>query len=156
MRGQQPVTYLAHGAAAPRQSGYMVCGSTGAGVRISHCESQSDLAQQGNIRDVITNECTLRGCHTEPHGQGAEVVHLIATALDHVGNGEFAAATRHRRRAAPGYDGDIDAGMRQRLQSVAVLDVEALQLLAARAVIQAAIGEHAIHIQDQQANRGRG
>ena len=30
------------------------------------------------------------------------------------------------------------------------------KLFATRAVIQAPIGQHAIHIEDQQANRGRG
>jgi len=153
---QQSVTYLAYRAAAPSQTGHVVCGSAGAGVRIGNRKSQSHLAQQGNIRGVITNECALRGRHAELHSQGAKIAHFVLASLDHVADGEFPTAACHRRGAAPGNDGDVDAGVRQQLQSVAVLDVETLQWLAARAVIQAAIGEHAIHIQDQQANRGRG
>jgi hypothetical protein len=43
----------------------------------------------------------------------------------------------------------------QHLQAMAVLDIEALQLLAARAVVHAPIGEHAIDIQNQKTNGGR-
>jgi hypothetical protein len=156
MRCQQPVADLAYRAAAPSQAGHMVCGSTGAGVRIGNRKSQSDLAQQRNIGGVIPNECALRGRHTELLGEGAKVAHFVATSLDHMADREFPTAPGHCRGAAPGNDGNVDAGVRQRLQAVAVLDVETLQLLPARAVIHASIGEHAIHIQDQQANRGRG
>ena len=156
MRCQQSVTYLAHRAAPPAKAGHMMRGGAGARVRIGNRKRQAYRAQQGHIRGVITDECTLRGRHAELHGQGAKIAHFVATSLDHVADGEFSTAPGHRGGAAPGNDGDVDAGVRQRLQSVAVLDVETLQRLPARTVIQASIGEHAIHIQDQQANRGRG
>jgi hypothetical protein len=134
----------------------MVCGSAGAGVSVGNRKCQTDLAQHGNVRGVIPNECTLCGRHPELHRQDPKVPQFVVTSLDHMADGEFPTAACHRRGAAPGNDGDADAGTRQGFQSVTVLDVEALQLLAARAVIQAPIGEHAIHIQDQQANRSRG
>jgi hypothetical protein len=117
---------------------------------------QSDLAQQWHVRRIITNERALRGRHTQPCRQGAEIAHFVGASLDHVPDAEFPAAARHGRRTAPGDDGDRDAGVRQRLQAVAVLDTEALQLLAARAVLHTPVGQHAIHVQDQQANGGRG
>ena len=156
MRCQQPVTYLAHRATASGQARHMVCGRTGTRVCIGHCKCQADLTQQGNIRGVVADECALPRGHSECLRQGAKIAHLVATSLDHVPDGEFPAAAGHGRGAAPGNDGNADAGVRQRLQPVTVLDVETLQLLATRAVIQAPIGKHAIHIQDQQANRGRG
>jgi hypothetical protein len=60
------------------------------------------------------------------------------------------------RGAAAGNDGDADAGVRQQLESMAILDAETLQLLAARAIVQTPIGEHAIHVQYQQTNGSRG
>jgi len=73
-----------------------------------------------------------------------------------VPDAELPAAARDGRRPASRNDGDADPRARQGPQSVAILDVEALQLLAADPVVQAAVGEDAIDIQNQQANRRRG
>ena len=155
-RRQQPVAYLAHCPAATRKPCRVMrrCPCTGMGV--GDGKRQSDRAQQWDVRRIVTNERALRGRHTQLCRQGAEIAYFVGTSLDHVPDAEFPAAARHGRRAAPGNDGDNDAGVRQRLQAVAVLDVETLQLLAARAVIHTPVGQHSIHVQDQQANGGRG
>jgi hypothetical protein len=153
---KQSIAHLAHGSVASAQAGHVVCGGAGARMRIGNRKSQAHFPQQGNIRGVIANKCALRGCHPELHGQGAKVAQLVSTTLDYVADAELPTATGDGRRAASGNDGDADAGLRQALQAMAVFDIERLQRLAARAVIQAAIGEHPVNIQYQQANRGRG
>src|SRR5690606_2736717 len=64
----------------------------------------------------------------------------LATAHFHL----TAAARSENRGRQPDQTGHHDA--------VAVLDVEALEGLAFRSVIQAAVGEDAIHVEDQQAD----
>ena len=156
MRRQQPVADLAHRAAATTQTGHMVRGSPCARVRVSDGEGQSDLLQQRNVRRIIANVRALRRRHCQLHGQGPKVAQLIGAALDHMADAEVPTAAGHGGGAAPGNDGDRDARAGHALQSMAILDIEALQLLAARPVIHAPVGEHAIDIQNQQANDGRG
>ena len=84
-----------------------------------------------------------------------KVAHLVAAALHQMTNAQFPTASRDRGRAAPGDDGDRNAGARQTLHTVAILDIEGLQLLTARPVVDTPIGEHAIHIEDQQTDASR-
>ena len=75
---------------------------------------------------------------------------LVVRALGDVADAELARAPRPRPRLAPGDDGDGDAGGRDLLDAVAVAHVEGLQQLALRAVVQPAVGEHAVHVEHQQ------
>ena len=153
---EQPVAHLTYCAAAATQTRHMVSGRARTGMRISHGKGQSDLAQQRNVRRVITNVRALRRRHFQLRGQGPKGRQLIGAALDHMADAKFPAAARHGGGAAPGNDGDRNPGACQALQSMAILDIEALQLLAARPVVHPPVGEYAIHIQNQQANEGRG
>jgi len=153
---QQSVTDLAHCAAAARQPGDMVGRRLRARMRIGDRKGQPDRTQQRHIRFVVADESRLRRRHTDLQRQGAEIPDLVPAALDHVPDAELPAAARDGRRPASRNDGDADPRARQGPQSVAILDVEALQLLAADPVVQAAVGEDAIDIQNQQANRRRG
>ena len=55
-------------------------------------------------------------------------------------------------RAAPGDDRHLDAGLHDALDAVAVAHVEGLELPPLGVVVQAAVGEYAVHVQDQQAH----
>ena len=156
MRLQQPIADFAHRAAAAFCNGDMVSRRACTAVRVGHRKCQSDRAQQCHIGGVITHVGALRWRYFEPRGQRLKIAQLVATTLDHVADPEFPAAARDGAGTAPRNDGDRNPGAGQQFQSKAVFDIETLQLLAARSVIHPAICEHAIDIQDQQANRRRG
>lgn len=123
---------------------------------IGNGEGQTHRPQQRYIWHIVADKGALRGGHIQLRSQFAEVTHLVAASLDHVADAKFPAASGHCPRAASREDGNGNAGARQGFEPVAVLDVEALQRLAARPVIHAPIREDAVNIQNQQANRGQG
>jgi hypothetical protein len=118
----------------------MMSGSAGAGMGIRDGEGQSDRAQQRHIRGIITDVGALGGAHAELRGQGAKVPQLVAAPLYHMADAQFPAASRYATGVPPGENGDPDPGLRQSLQSMTVLDVEALQGLALCTVVQAPVG----------------
>src|SRR5208282_1011788 len=79
-------------------------------------------------------------------------VRLVFNALVHLANAELATAARDCARAASRDHRDLYAGAAQGPDAEAVVHVKDLKLLAACPVVKLAVGEHAIHIQHEQAN----
>ena len=75
---------------------------------------------------------------------------LVFNAAVVVRNAELPHAAIDRRRGAPADDSDGDAGGQQTLHRAAVQGIERLHLLVVRAVVQPAVGEHAVHVENQQ------
>src|SRR5258705_13884683 len=67
---------------------------------------------------------------------------------------ELAHPPGHRRRGASRDDRDLDAGAPRGLYGQSVTDVKVLDLLARGAVDEDAVGEDAIHVENQEADPG--
>src|SRR6266850_52659 len=77
---------------------------------------------------------------------------LVGDVLVNLGDAEVAGAAGHDRRLLAGDDGDEQAGLAQQDQALAVAHVEALELVAALREIEAAVGQHAVHVGDERAH----
>src|SRR6185295_6622068 len=67
---------------------------------------------------------------------------------------ELGHAAGHRGGRSRGEDRDLQARPARGDQGEPVVDVEALDLLAGRAHEEAAVGEHTVHVEDEQADPG--
>jgi hypothetical protein len=82
--------------------------------------------------------------------QSAQGVELVAPALHHQVDAQVAHAVGDHLRGAPGEDAHLHAAVHQHAHAVPVLGVEGLVLLAAVAQKQAAVGEYAVHVEQDE------
>ncbi len=126
------------------------------GMRVKDRERQADSAHHRYVRPVVANARTARGFDPEALTQLLEHRQLLGNALIDVADPEVACTLLHMRRVAARNDRDLHANVEQSADAVTILHVEYLERLAFGAVIQAAIREHTIHIEDEQLDRRRG
>src|SRR3990172_4459507 len=93
-----------------------------------------------------------RRLDSEPRHHLQQTLRLVRDPLMDLANAELGHPARHRARRAPGDHPDLEPGPEGGLKRPAVMDVEALDLLAADAIEEPAVGEDAIHIEDQEAD----
>ena len=77
---------------------------------------------------------------------------LVLHALADPGHAELAHAPLDRARLPAGDHRDLQSGAQHLHDARAVAHVKTFQLLAARREIQPAVGQHAVHVEHQQAD----
>src|SRR5471032_2694924 len=154
LRAQDELAHLAHGAAAAGRLGDVVGARVHFAAAVRHADGEADAAQYRQVDDVVADEAGLVGGDAELSEQRVERRELVVAALVHVADAEVGRAPGHLRRDARADDGRLHAGLLQQLDAEAVVDVEGLQRLAVGAVVQAAVGQHAVDVEDHQPDLG--
>src|SRR5690554_3954157 len=121
-------------------------------VSAGHRHAQADAAHDRQVRQVVTEEGDLFQLHWYLLAQLGQCGKLVFTALDQVLDTEVGSPALHQWRVAATDDCGLHTGGDQHLDAVAVQGVERLEFGAVGHEVQAAIGEHAIHVEDRQAN----
>nr|GEU28522.1 hypothetical protein [Tanacetum cinerariifolium] len=150
LRLQQQFAHFAHGAAPTLGGGDVVHARQHLGPAIRHRHGKTDAGDDGQVDHVVADEAHLLGRETGFFQQRAERRQFVVAALVQVADAEVGRALDHLRRRARADDGRLHARLLQQLDAQAVVDVEGLERFAVGAVVQAAVGQHAVDIKDHQ------
>src|SRR5471030_2498841 len=154
LRAQDELAHFAHGATAAGRLGDVVGARMHVAAAVRHADGEADPAQDRQVDDVVADEADLLGRKAQLVQQRVEGRELVVAALVHVADAEVGRALGHLRRNARADDGRLHARLLQQLDAEAVVDVEGFQRLAVGAVVQAAVGEHAVDVEDHQLDLG--
>src|SRR5471032_907464 len=154
LRAQDELAHFAHGAAAAGRLGDVVGARMHVAAAVRHADGEANAAQDRQVDDVVADEADLLGRNAQLVQQRVEGRELVMAALVHVGDAKVGRALGHLRRNARADDGRLHARLLQQLDAEAVVDVEGFQRLAVGAVVQAAVGEHAVDVEDHQLDLG--
>src|SRR5471030_187088 len=154
LRAQDELAHFAHGAAAAGRLGDVVGARVHVAAAVRHTDGEANAAQDRQVDDVVADEADLLGRKAQLVQQRVEGRELVMAALVHVGDAKVGRALGHLRRNARADDGRLHARLLQQLDAEAVVDVEGFQRLAVGAVVQAAVGEHAVDVEDHQLDLG--
>ena len=121
--------------------------------RVGHGHREAAARHHRQVRQVVAHECASFGREAELRREALERRELVRGALDHVRDRKLRGPALDRRRLASGKDRGGHARRLQHLHAVAVEDVERLERFALRTDVERAIGEHAVDVEDREANR---
>ena len=124
-------------------------------MRIGDGGGETHRRHQRQVGRVVDDARAMQFRHRQPPGDPLERRDLVGAALHHGAYAQFAHAHGHRGRVPAAQRRDPNAGLHQQLDSVPVAHVEDFERFAARAEVQPAVGEHAIHIEHQQLDMGK-
>ena len=124
-------------------------------IGVAHGDGQTHPGHHRQINQFIANISDLVGGQPQADQQTIERRQLVLDAQIGVVDAQIGHAPFDRGGLATGNDGDFHPGFEQHLDAVAIADVEGLVFVAIVAQIQAAIGQYAVHIEDDQLNLGR-
>src|SRR6185436_5160642 len=111
--------------------------------------------QHRHVDQVVAHVARGGGLEAQPLQYPAELLALAGDALSHQLDAELAGPLRYRRRLAPRKNRAADAAVGEHLHAVAVEGMEGLDLAAVGAVPEAAVGEHAVDVEDHQLDSPR-
>src|SRR5471032_2252113 len=154
LRAQDKLAHFAHGTAAAGRLGDVVGAGVHFAAAVRHADGEAGPAQDRQVHDIVADEADLVGRDAELGQQRVERRELVVAALVHMADAEVGRAPGHLRRNARADDGRLHARFLQQLDAEAVVDVEGFQRLAVGAVMQAAVGEHAVDVEDHQLDPG--
>src|SRR5690554_3517823 len=122
------------------------------GIGAGDGHPQADAADHRQVGQVVAQIGDLLIMESQLGEQFIEHHQLVFTALVQVLDAQVASAPLHHRGLAAGNDAGTHAGAHQHLDAVSVQGVEGLELAAVGQEVQTAVGEHAVHVEDRQAN----
>ncbi len=117
---------------------------------IGRCHQQTDDRPHGQVVEVVTDEGGVVTFHAQVGPQLLEALLLVAHTHTAVLDVKVSSSLLDGAATATAEQGHADAGPLQHPYRQSIAHVKALQHPAVLVVMEAAIGEHAIHITDQQ------
>src|SRR6266850_1946332 len=152
LRLQHELRDFAHGATAARRSRDPVHSRTHLRHRVRHRCRKTNPRKYCKIGPIVTDVAAAQRVHAGIVQQVLEAGHLVARALQNTLDAEFACTHRHYLGLARSEYRYLDPALTQQLDAVTVAHVEGLHRLAARAVVKAPVGQHAVDVENHQAN----
>ena len=146
---QHRLDHLAHRLPPPVPLEHAVDARPHLGDGVGRREGEAAAGEHRQVEEVVADVGDPLGLDAvlgEELGEGGA---LVGAVEDDGVERQLAGARRERRGAAPGEDADLEPGALRQLERQAVADVEDLELLAPGAVDQAAVGEHAVDVEEQ-------
>ena len=151
-RRQQQVAALARRAVAAFGARHVVGDGAHLGVGAGRAQAKAARAISGRSGQSSPIAATSGQSTPSAASTGAAATSFVAGAVDGVADAQIGDAAPHRSRIAPGDHHRRDAAARQQLEAVAVERAEGLEGLALLADVDAAIGEHAVDVEDRDAH----
>ena len=106
---------------------------------------------------IVADEASFLRSNAGVRKQLIEGGALVMHALEQVANAQIRSAPCHQRRLARADDRGCYAGLLQQLDTVSIQHVERLDHFAVGTIVQAAVGQNAVDIENHQADaRGAG
>ena len=119
---------------------------------IGRAARQRRSAQGGQIVQVVTDVGGLRERYLPTRAVFVQPGELVFHAGEVVGDAELAHARSHRGAVLGRYHTHPHPGITQHQHAFGVARVELLERLAVAVVVHAAVGQGAVHVDDQQAD----
>ena len=119
-------------------------------VGAGHGHAQADATDHRQIGQIVTQIRDLLIGQAQLAEQFIQNDKLVLAALVQVLDTQVLRAALDHRGLASADDGGAHPGVDQHLDAVAVEGVEGLELAAIREEVQAAVGEHAVDVEDGQ------
>src|SRR5262249_34086751 len=154
-RSQQPLEGLAHGSLAAGASRDPVRSLANLTNRVLRGQRQARAPPRPQVVQVISHHCYLGPVQSEARHQLAQHSALVLHALVDFADAELRHPTGDRRRGSSRDDSDREAGPSRLDHGEAVLDVEALVMLAGWSVVKSPVGQDSIHIEDEEPDARR-
>ena len=156
MRGHQPFYGFADSPVAAGRAGDILGDGFQfvAGVRDGDADPAG--SQDRIIGQVVPDGADMRGVDLKLVQHGLEGDSLVPHALHDDGDAEFARAAVHGGGLAAGDDRHLAAALLPKLDGRPVPDVEGFDLVPGVRVGDAAVRQHAVHVQDQEADGPHG
>src|SRR2546426_4708278 len=153
--GEDEVAEFADGAVAAEGARDVDGGRPHGGDGVGDGDGKADERHRRQVADVVTHVARVRRADAVPRQDPLHDGALVRRVLVDLDDAQLARAALDDLRVAACDHGRDHAGLAEQHEALAVADVEALELLAAVGVPDAAVGEHAIHVHRDQAHGGQ-
>src|SRR5438105_2375118 len=154
LAAQHQLNGLAHGAPSARRPGHVMGVGPGLGTGVGHGDGQAAVAQERQVGQIVANTAYLLRLQPSRLQELLVCCELVRRALDYGLNLQLGRADLDGARSPARDDRRPLAQRAPGLEARAVAHMKELQLLAAVVVNDAAIGQHAVYVQDEHGNVG--
>src|SRR5688572_24697523 len=148
----QQLADFAHRAAPRRRLRNVVHARAHRLGRLARRAGEAAAREHRQVDELVAHVAGLLKREALPGDQLLEDFQFVLNALEHRFDAELGGARRDRGGTPAGKQRAAHAARHQHLEAVAIVRGEAFQLLAAGAVEQGAVGQHAVDVEDHQAH----
>ena len=120
------------------------------GDSVGRGKRQSGGFKHRQVRHIVSDRRGLRAFHIQRLEQRCNGRAFVAAALDHMGDAKFRATACDGAALPAGDDRDLDTGVDQAAQSIAVLRMKRLAFVAGFVEREAPVGHDTVDIEDDQ------
>ena len=117
---------------------------------LGHARGEPAAAQDRQIRQIVAHGRGCLGRQVSCFSSRSNTASLSPHPLEQVGNPEVLGAQLNCARSSSGNDRHLDTARAQHFEPEPVVDVKRFELIAVGAVVERAIGQYAVDVQNQE------
>ncbi len=121
---------------------------SGDAVCVTGGDSESTLQQQWYVDYIIACKAALREIQLQRFGKSARYIQFIGLTGKNMFDTQFRRPVCQRSRSTSGYESDLDPGVLEHLEAMAVMDMKSLGFSALIVEIDSAVSQYAVYVEN--------